>query len=169
MKKLWIKVSDWFKSVGAWIRGAQKKVDDAIIKYAPIGVDIVQAVKTFNESPTADAIESMCKLLKGKYGTAMAAIIPNLRVFLNRWLPYVLETLNVSSAIAEVTTLEEKLKVFSEELSKMNIDQKSSTYTELAAKIAEIAKDGHVSFAEIADFVKAVKEVYEKKENKLTD
>ena len=68
IKTLWKKIVDW-------VKGVTNKVDDFVVKYAPIAVNIVNWIKEFNESPAADIVESILQKVDTKYGAKYVAIV----------------------------------------------------------------------------------------------
>ena len=61
IKNLWKKIVDW-------VKGATNKVDDFMLKYAPMAINVINWVKEFNESGTADLIETILQKVDTKYG-----------------------------------------------------------------------------------------------------
>ena len=61
------KIKDFFPKVASWFKMTTEKSDELISKYAPIAVDVLQPIKKFNDSSSADAIESIVESVSGKY------------------------------------------------------------------------------------------------------
>ena len=53
------KVKSFSAKVASWFKMTTEKSDELISKYAPIAVDVLQSIKMFNDSSSADAIESI--------------------------------------------------------------------------------------------------------------
>ena len=62
---IWTKIKDFSNKVGKWINGATEVTDAKISKYAPIAVDVLQSIKKFNDSSSADAVESIVESVSG--------------------------------------------------------------------------------------------------------
>ena len=55
------KIKAFFPKVASWFKMTTEKSDELISKYAPIAVDVLQSIKKFNDSSSADAVEVSLK------------------------------------------------------------------------------------------------------------
>ena len=91
IKALWKKIVDW-------VKGATSKVDDFLVKYAPVAVNIVNWIKEFNESSAADIVESVLQKVDKKYGAKYVAVV---RKWMEDNLPRIIDALGIVSEVAK--------------------------------------------------------------------
>jgi hypothetical protein len=153
IKELWAKIV-------AWVKGVGKAVDDFIVKYAPIAVTVVNAIKEFNESGTMDIVETVLNTVGAKYG---AKYIPLVRKWLEKNLPIVIDSLNLASGVAAGATLAEKIAAAREGIANLPIEIKATTWTSVASMLANSLADNKLS---ISEALAIVAYVYENELNK---
>ena len=153
IKELWAKIV-------AWVKGATSVADDFILKYAPIAVTVVNVIKEFNESETADLVERILTAVGSKYG---AKYIPMVREWLEKNLPIVIDSLNLASGVAAGATLAEKIAAAREGIAKLPIEIKATTWTSVASMLANALSDNKLS---ISEALAIVAYVYENELNK---
>lgn len=153
IKNLWAKIV-------AWVKGVTNVADDFILKYAPIAVTVVNVIKEFNESDTADLIEKVLNTVGSKYG---AKYIPLVRTWLEKNLPVVIDSLNLASGVAAGATLAEKIAAAREGIAKLPIEVKATTWTAVASMLANALSDNKLS---ISEAIAIVAYVYENELNK---
>ena len=61
------KIKAFFSKVASWFKMTTEKSDELISKYAPIAVDVLQKIKSFNDSAAADAAGEIISSVCGKY------------------------------------------------------------------------------------------------------
>lgn len=138
IKQLWSKIV-------AWIRGAAAKVDDFIIKYAPVAVTVVNSIKEFNESAAADVVEVILTNVSEKYGKKY---VPLVRKWLENNLPIIIDALNLASKVAEGATLSEKIIAAQEAIKLLPEGLAATTWANLSALLANALADEKLSVSE---------------------
>ena len=139
IKELWAKIV-------AWVKGASSKVDDFIVKYAPIAVTVVNGIKNFNGSATADVVEMILSNVKDKYGNA---IVPMVRKWLEVSLPKIIDALNLANEVAESATLAEKILAAQKAIALLPESLNATTWTTLSTLLANsLADAGKLSLSE---------------------
>lgn len=158
--KLIEKIKEIWAKIVAWVKGATSVADEFILKYAPIAVTVVNLIKEFNESETADLIENVLESIAAKYG---AKYIPLVREWLEKTLPVVIDSLNLAVGVAAGTTLAEKIAAAREGIAKLPIEIKATTWTSIATMLANALADNKLS---ISEALAIVAYVYENNLNK---
>ena len=158
--KLIEKIKELWAKIVAWVKGASSVVDDFILKYAPIAVTVVNVIKEFNESDTMDIIEKILGTVSSKYG---AKYIPIVREWLEKYLPIVIDSLNLASGVAAGESLADKIAAAREGIAKLPIEIKATTWTSVAAMLANSLSDNKLS---ISEALAIVAYVYENELNK---
>mgnify|MGYP001278526459 CR=1 FL=1 len=127
----------WLKKFTTWIVSFLKKVDDQLKIILPIGISVVEKIKTFVDSPTADIV---------------TAIIPgevddNIKTLLRSILPKILLDLRNWKELDDITDQEEKLKAIILEIGvgtgiltkKERDDLKTRTAAEINAEVSGLS------------------------------
>lgn len=153
IKELWAKII-------AWVKGVGKAVDDFIVKYAPIAVTVVNAIKEFNESDAMDIVEVVLNTVGAKYG---AKYIPLVRKWMEKNLPIIIDSLNLASNVASGATISEKIAAAREGIANLPIEIKATTWTSIATMLANSLSDNKLSMSEALAIVAYV---YENELNK---
>lgn len=139
IKELWAKIV-------AWVKGASSKADDFIVKYAPIAVTVINSIKDFNESATADVVEMILSNVKDKYGNKL---VPIIRTWLEVTLPKVIDALNLANEVAEGATLAEKILAAQKAIALLPESLNATTWTTLSTLLANaLADDNKLSLSE---------------------
>lgn len=140
------KIKEFWAKIVAWVKGASSKVDDFIVKYAPIAVTVVNGIKDFNGSATADVVEMILSNVKDKYGNA---IVPMVRKWLEVSLPKIIDALNLANEVAESATLAEKILAAQKAIALLPESLNATTWTTLSTLLANsLADDGKLSLSE---------------------
>lgn len=135
LKKIWLFV------VGLWNR-----LDEVVEKYAPVAINVVNAVKKVNESTTGDIIEALVTaVIPGK---ADDAFVKLLRAKLKEILPKVLLQLNLSKSIAEIQDPNEQLKAIITAINMSHDETKNAYYHSLCTMILQALSDGKLTWSE---------------------
>jgi len=158
--KLIEKIKELWAKIVAWVKGVGNKVDDFIVKYAPIAVTAINAIKEFNESETMDIIENVLNTIGAKYG---AKYIPMVRGWLEKNLPIIIDSLNLASGVAASATISEKIEAAREGIANLPVEIKSTTWTAVATMLANSLADDKLSMSEALAIVAYV---YENELNK---
>lgn len=123
------------------------KTDEQLKKFIPIAVNVVEAIKTFNESPAADLIEYIIETAIP--GPADDVIIKQARNIARTKLPFVLIELKIIKSITDLTDDNEKLKAILAELKVTST--KGIIFKGVAGKFLELCADGNFSFNDSVD------------------
>ena len=118
------------------------QTNEELKKYIPIAINVVEAIKKFNESASADLIEYVVETAIP--GSADDIIIKRSRSITREWLPKVLVELKIAGSIVQLEKDSDKLKAFLTELKLTST--KGIIYKGIAGKFLEKASDGDVSF-----------------------
>ena len=158
--KLIEKIKELWAKIVAWVKGAADAVDEFILKYAPIAVTVVNAIKEFNESSTMDIIENILNQVASKYG---AKYVPMVREWLEKNLPIIIDSLNLAGAVAAEATLAEKIEAAREGIHNLPIEIRATTWTSIATMLANALSDNKLTMSEALAIVSYV---YENELNK---
>lgn len=141
MKKIWIKICDFFSDLKIKVqRFLNEKVDVFIIKYAPQAVSVVNAIKNFSTGIGGDTVATIIKQFTDDYGDEL---VDKLKLLLEKGLDRFAKYADILVIGAEATTIEEKIAAIQKAITNLDFDSKSEKLTELAALIAEyFAKSG---------------------------
>ena len=139
------KVKNLWHKIVAWVKGATNAADNFITKYAPVAVSVINWIKEFNESATADIIETILANVANKYGQAY---VPTVRKWLEENLPKIIDALNLANEVAEAKTVSEKLLVAKEFISKLPEGLNATTWANLSALLANALADEKLSISE---------------------
>lgn len=134
----------WAKMV-AWVKGSASKVDDFIIKYAPIAITVVNTIKDFNESDAADVVESVLMAVGLKYGSQY---IPMVRRWMEENLPKIIDALGLASKVAEAATISEKIVAAQEAIKMLPESMNATMWANLSAVLANALADEKLSISE---------------------
>ena len=159
--KLIEKIKELWSKVVAWVKGASSKVDDFIVKYAPVAITVVNGIKDFNGSATADVVEMIISNISSKYGKTY---VPMVRKWLEDNLPKIIDALNLANEVAESATLAEKILAAQKAIALLPENLNATTWTTLSTLLANsLADDGKLSLSEAFAIIGYV---YENKLNK---
>lgn len=158
----WEKVKGFFANVVRWLKGASSKTDVFITKYAPIGVDVLNWIKDFNSSESANIIETVLESVGKKYG---AAFIPIVRKWLTKNLPKIIDALNLANSVANQQDINAKIIAGKDAINAMQSDLKATTLASIASMLAnDISDDGKLS---VSEAIAIIGYVYENRTNLL--
>ena len=154
IKTLWKKIVDW-------VKGVTNKVDDFVVKYAPIAVNIVNWIKEFNASSAADIIESILQKVDTKYGAKYVAVV---RKWMEDNLPRIIDALGLASEVASCEKISDKIIAAQKAIKLLPESLNATMWTNLSALLANsLADDGKLS---ISEALAIVSYVYENNLNK---
>ena len=144
--KLIEKIKELWSKVVAWVKGASSKVDDFIVKYAPVAITVVNGIKDFNGSATADVVEMIIINISSKYGKTY---VPMVRKWLEDNLPKIIDALSLANEVAESATLAEKILAAQKAIALLPENLNATTWTTLSTLLANsLADDGKLSISE---------------------
>lgn len=154
------KVKELWAKIVAWLKGAASKVDDFIIKYAPIAVTVVNTIKDFNDSAAGDIVEAVLTTVASKYG---GKYVPLVRKWMEENLPKIIDALNLASKVAESATLSEKIIAAQEAIKLLPENVNATMWANLSALLANSLADEKLT---ISEALAIVGYIYENKLNK---
>ncbi len=154
IKNLWKKIVDW-------VKGATNKVDDFMLKYAPIAINVVNWIKDFNESGTADLIETILQKVDTKYGARYVAVV---RKWMEENLPKIIDALGLAKEVAGYDKLSDKIIAAQKAIQLLPESLNATTWATLSALLANsLADDGKLS---ISEALAIISYIYENNLNK---
>ena len=138
------KFFSWLKGLFKKAVGAYDALEEKAKPLVKVAVNVVQALKTFNESGTADVISAIIGSLKA--GQADDAVIASVRLWLKKELPKLAIKLALVDTTINLKSTDEKLKAIIEAL---QIKGTGKDALEFAAKLAVYLEDGKLSVDEL--------------------
>ena len=139
------KVKNLWNKIVSWVKGTTSIADDFILKHAPVAVSVINWIKEFNSSSTADLIETILSNVSGKYGKAY---VPKVRQWLEENLPKIIDALNLASKVAEADTVSEKILAAREAIWMLPEGLNATTWANLSALLANSLADEKISISE---------------------
>lgn len=127
----------WGKVKAFW-----NKADDVAKRFTPIAINIVEGIKNFNDSTSADFIEFI--VTTAIPGDADNVIVQKGRKFIREVFPKILLELKIINSIADLTDDNEKLKAILAEINLSSVN--GIIYKGIAAKALELMADGRFTF-----------------------
>lgn len=159
------KIKAFFSKVASWFKMTTEKSDELISKFAPIAVDVLQSIKTFNESNSADAVESIVESVSGKYKLGTTTVYKTVRWWIANRFPQIIDGMGIAIAVSKKSTTSEKMIAASNAIKALPYDLKSNVLSQLSADLAAYLEDGRLT---IDEAIKLVKYVYDNYQNKIT-
>ena len=141
MKKLLLKIWEGIKSL--W-----KKANDEVKEHAVAAVNIVEAIKNFNDSDAANFIDFVLDTVTAG---ATTPVTEKVREFIRKQFPKLLLELKIIQSIADLTDDNEKLKAILAELKVSSVN--GILYKGIAGKALEYLEDGEWSFDDSVNLV----------------
>ena len=142
MKKLKV----FFAKVELFIAQLWAKTDELVERIAPIAINIVEQIKTINESSTGDIIELIIsKAIKGK---ADDLAINAIREQLRKKLPEVLEIMRLTMNIAKVDDKNLQVKMILDAINMSPDAVKNAHYHTFCSLVIEKISDGNLTWGE---------------------
>ena len=160
------KIKSFFAKVASWFKMTTAKSDELISKYAPIAVDVLQKIKSFNDSAAADAAGEIISSVCGKYDMVASSTMSLIRTWIRRRFPEIIAGLGIAIEVSKRATFSEKLKAASEAISKLDIADKSAVLQRLSAELTVFLEDGKIS---INEAIILVDDAYKGYKNKIND
>lgn len=155
------KIKALWKKITEWVKGVTSKVDDFIVKYAPVAVSVINWMKEFNESSGADVVEFILSNVSQTYGKKY---VPLVRKWLKSSLPKLITALNLANNVAQGATIQEKIVAAQDAIKNLPEELSATTWATLATLLANsLADDGKLS---ISEALAIVGYVYENNLNK---
>jgi len=147
------KIKAFFNKAVKWFNNLITENDTLTKKYVPVAIDVCNEIKEFNSSTKADALETITSVVSGKWGSVIASLV---RSWITNNIDKVITGLNVAENVAEATTVSEKIVLVSNYVQTLDLDNKSTKITTIAAMLSHDLDDSKLSLAEIAAIVTAI-------------
>ena len=122
------------------------KTDELVERIAPIAINVVEQIKTINESTTGDIIELI--ISKAIKGNADDIAIKAIREQLRKRLPEVLEIMRLSMNIAKVDDANLQVKMILNAINMSPDAVKNAHYHTFCSLILEKISDGKLTWSE---------------------
>lgn len=153
------KIINWFKNLFKKADTAYDKLEESAKPIVRIAVKVVQTIKTFNESPTADLIAVILGSIKP--GEADDILISNVRKWLSKELPKLAIKLALVDTTINLKGPDAKLK---EIINALQLSEnKGEKALAFASQLALFLSDGKLTEDEIKTVVKDYYDKFVKK------
>ena len=140
------KLKALFLEIKLFIVQLYSKADELIERIAPIAINVVEQIKTINESSTGDIIELIIsKSIKGK---ADDLAIKAIREQLRKKLPEVIEVMRLALNIAKVDDKNLQVKMVLEAINFSPDQIKNAHYHTFCSMLIESISDGKLTWGE---------------------
>ena len=141
-----LKLKLFFAKVELFIAQMWAKADELVERIAPVAINVVEQIKTINESTTGDIIELI--ISKAIKGDADDLIIRNLRAKLREKLPEVLEVMRTALNIAKVDDANLQVKLILDAINMSPDAVKNAHYHTFCSMLLEKISDGKLTWGE---------------------
>ena len=132
--------------VKAFILNIWDRADELVERIAPIAINVVEQIKTINESSTGDIIELI--ISKAIKGNADDLAIKAIREQLRKRLPEVLEIMRLSMNIAKVDDANLQVKMILDAINMSPDAVKNAHYHTFCSMLLEKISDGKLTWGE---------------------
>lgn len=139
MKKILAKIKLWIISI-------YSKTDELIERIAPVAINVVEQIKTVNESTTGDVIELI--ITKAIKGNADDVAVNALRIKLKIYLPQVIEKMKLIMNISKAGSINAQAKAIIAAINMSPDEIKNAYYHTFAVLILEKISDGKLTWSE---------------------
>ena len=140
------KIKALFAKVKLWILNIWDKADELIERIAPVAINVVEQIKTINESTTGDIIELI--ISKAIKGNADNLAIKAIREQLRKRLPEVIEIMRLSMNIAKVDDANLQVKMILDAINMSPDAVKNAHYHAFCSLVIEKISDGNLTWGE---------------------
>ena len=132
--------------VKAFVLNIFDKADELVERIVPVAINVVEQIKTINETTTGDIIELI--ITKAIKGEADDLIIRNLRVKLKEKLPEVIEVMRLALNIAKVDDKNLQAKMVLDAINFSPDQIKNAHYHTFCSMLIESVSDGKLTWGE---------------------
>ena len=140
------KIKALFLKIKLFIVQLYSKADELIERIAPVAINVVEQIKTINESTTGDIIELIIsRVIKGN---ADDLAIKAIREQLRKRLPEVLEIMRLSMNIAKVDDANLQVKMILDAINMSPDAVKNAHYHTFCSLVLEKISDGKLTWSE---------------------
>ena len=140
------KIKASFLKIKLFVLKIWDKADGLVDIIAPVAINVVEQIKTINESTTGDIIELI--ISKAIKGDADDLIIRNLRAKLQEKLPEVLEVMRTALNIAKVDDANLQVKMILDAINMSPDAVKNAHYHTFCSMLLEKISDGKLTWGE---------------------
>ena len=140
------KIKVLFQEIKLFVLKIWDKADELIDIIAPVAINVVEQIKTINESTTGDIIELI--ISKAIKGNADNLIIRQVREQLRKRLPEVLEIMRLSMNIAKVDDKNLQVKMIIDAINLSPDEIRNAYYHTFCVMILEKISDGKLTWSE---------------------
>lgn len=139
-------MKNFLTKMWAFITGLWSKLDKIVDKYAPISYNVVNAIKTINESSVGDIIELI--ITRAIPGDADDVVVKLLRKQLKAILPKILLQMKIIQSIANIQDPNEQIKAICIAVNMSPDSTQNAYYHSWSALIFEALADKKVTWSE---------------------
>ena len=140
------KIKIIFLRVKAFVLNIFDKADELVERIVPVAINVVEQIKTINETTTGDIIELI--ITKAIKGEADDLIIRNLRVKLKEKIPEVIEVMRLALNIAKVDDKNLQAKMVLDAINLSPDQIKNAHYHTFCSMLIESISDGKLTWGE---------------------
>ena len=140
------KIKAIFYNVKAFVLTIYDKADELVERIAPVAINVVEQIKTINETTTGDIIELI--ITKALKGEADDLIVRNLRAKLKEKLPEVIEVMRLALNIAKVDDKNLQAKMVLDAINFSPDQIKNAHYHTFCSMLIESVADGKLTWGE---------------------
>ena len=140
------KIKALFQEIKLFVLKIWDKADELIERIAPVAINVVEQIKTVNESTTGDIIELI--ISKAIKGNADNLAIKAIREQLRKRLPEVLEIMRLSMNIAKVDDANLQVKMILDAINMSPDAVKNAHYHAFCSLVIEKISDGNLTWGE---------------------
>ena len=140
------KIKALFLEIKLFVLKIWDKADELVDLIAPVAINVVEQIKTINETATGDIIELI--ISKAIKGDADDLIIRNLRAKLREKLPEVLEVMRTALNIAKVDDANLQVKLILDAINMSPDAVKNAHYHTFCSMLLEKISDGKLTWGE---------------------
>jgi hypothetical protein len=140
------KIKALFLKIKLFIVQLYSKADELIERIAPVAINVVEQIKTINETATGDIIELIISM--AIKGNADDLAIKAIREQLRKRLPEVLEIMRLSMNIAKVDDANLQVKMILDAINMSPDAVKNAHYHAFCSLVIEKISDGNLTWGE---------------------
>lgn len=154
MKKLILFIKSLFSSLESYVRVFIKKNDEAIKKYAPVAVDVVNFLKEYTGSTVAADLFKFLEGIGNPVVSKGASIV--YKILSPAILDKIGKVLGCLQGVASDATMDDKIKQIALFVEKLTAEDRKDALTSIASIIAEALSDGKLSWKELYIIIEAI-------------
>ena len=140
------KIKALFQEIKLFVLKIWDKADELVDLIAPVAINVVEQIKTINESTTGDIIELI--ISKAIKGQSDDIIIHQLREKLKEKLPEVIEIMRLAMNIASVEDKNLQAKMVIDAINFSPEQVKNAHYHTFCSMLIESVSDGKLTWGE---------------------